>query len=51
MIIILAKCLELESVYDPHTMVRDDNVEPPMFARAGAVRWISRKVVMNGAEI
>ena len=34
-----------------HTMVCDDNVEPPMFARAGAVRWISKKVVMNGAEI
>ena len=37
--------------YLQHTMVCDDNVEPPTFARAGAVRWISKKVVMNGAEI
>ena len=32
-------------------MVWDDNADPPMFARAGAVRWTSKKVVMNGAEI
>jgi hypothetical protein len=32
-------------------MVWDDNVEPPTFARAGADRWISKKIVMNGAEI
>lgn len=32
-------------------MVCDDNSEPPMLARAGAVRWISKKVVINGAEI
>lgn len=31
-------------------MVCDDSCEPPIFARAGAVRWISKKVVMNGAE-
>ena len=32
-----------------HTIVWDDSVEPPMFARAGALGWISRKVVINGA--
>ena len=41
----------MEAVHNIHTMVRDDKVEPPTFARAGAVKWISKKVVMNGAEI
>lgn len=49
--IILAPGSVMQDLNPIHTMVCDDNVEPPMFARAGAVRWISKKVVMNGAEI
>lgn len=32
------------------TMVLEERDEPPRFARAGAVRWMRRKVVMNGVE-
>lgn len=31
-------------------MTWDDNEDPPRFARAGAERWMRRKVEMNGAE-
>lgn len=29
-------------------MICDESAEPPTFARAGAERWMRRKVVMNG---
>jgi hypothetical protein len=32
------------------TMVLEDSDEPPRFARAGADRWMRRKVVINGVE-
>jgi len=33
-----------------HTIVREARVDPPKVADAGAERWTSKNVKMNGAE-
>ena len=41
---------EIECQKITRTMVLEERDEPPRFARAGAVRWMRRNVVMNGVE-